>query len=445
LVIRRFFNGQRPSTITHRWGKTRSRSSLFQESPCGSTTIIAEMGSARSTLHAYTFFFIAFILPVCTRARLLQENEAVLVVSENEMQAFQHRQSIKAGYQLPLQKIDPERNSVTLPDGTIVSLDGLQPKSMYTTSAECFHDHVQVACSEPTVFAKTDENGLKVIVSKDANGNIMNILVGQENSGQSIKLEAVAPGILTYIPPEAFDEEYYNQFVLADPLLSSSIGDQIRRQFREQNKTDQEENDNDIHRRRDRRSLAESCNGEYRVIEVALASESSFCQKIGVDDVESTINSIMADVAFDFEIAGLCFTTQISYRESYCDGSIDPYVEMVSSEHFLASFALYWNTRRLHVKRDVAEMFTGTPLAPYPCPTENNPDAVCTAVGMALGVGPSCAYLDFLSYGINHVTFSGNAQARSNLVSHEIGHTIGKEDACGDILLSWCLSFFYSS
>jgi hypothetical protein len=390
------------------------------------------MKSAWSNVHAYTSFFITFLLPLCTQTRLLQENQDLaLVVADSVVQAFQQRQGIKPDFVLPLQEIGTD-NTVTLPDGTIVSLDGLEPKSLYTAGAECFQDHVRVPCSDPTVFAKTDENGLRVIVSKDAKGDIMSILVGQENSGQSIQLEAVAPGILTHIPSEAFDEEYYSQFVLVDPLLSSSLGEQIRRQFSlknlEHNTNDQEENDNDMHPWRDRR-LTDSCNDEYRVIEVALASESSFCQKIGIDNVESTINSIMADVAFDFEIAGLCFTTQISYRESYCDESSDPYAEMVSGENgqdFLSSFAQYWGTKRLHVKRDVAEMFTGTPLGPVPCPTENNPEAVCAAVGLALGVGQSCAYLDFLSYGINHVTFSENAQARSNLVSHEIGHTVGK-------------------
>jgi hypothetical protein len=86
-----------------------------------------------------------------------------------------------------------------------VLLDGVEPVSYYISSAECFQDHERVTCTEPTVFAKTDEAGVGVIVSKDANGNIMSILVSQENSGQSIKLVAVAPGILvTYIPPRGF-------------------------------------------------------------------------------------------------------------------------------------------------------------------------------------------------------------------------------------------------
>jgi hypothetical protein len=345
-------------------------------------------------------FLAVFLFSTCTQARLLQEP---VLVTEDVLQTFQASQGIKPDYALPLQEIGAD-NTVTLPDGAIVSLDGVQPVSYYTPNAKCFQDHEQVSCSEPTVFAKTDENEVRVIVAKDAGGNILNILVGQENSGQSIKLVAVAPGIVTYIPPEAFDEDFYKKFILADPL-ASSIGEQIRQQL-DHEKLEDNESGNNVHRRH----LGASCDDEYRVIEVGITSESSFCAFVsGQSNVEPIVNSIMAGVAFEYEIDGLCFMARISFRESFCDGSSDPLQKSIQQNNaamLLLAFSMYWNKNNGNVERDLAVLISGTALQEVECP--DDPNETCQVIGLAQGIGAACTGDNRQSYAINYVAFSEN-------------------------------------
>jgi hypothetical protein len=352
-------------------------------------------------------FLATFLVVTRTQARLLQDPS---LVADDVLQAFQSRQGVKPDYALPIQEIGLD-NVVVLPDGATVSLDGVEPVSYYTPNAKCFQDHRQVSCSEPTVFAKTDENGVRVIVSKDANGDILNILVGQKNSGQSTKLVAVAPGIVTYIPPEAFDVNFYNKFVLADPLVNT-IGEQIRQGLRPENleNIEHEENEsgtspNDFHRR-----LGDTCNDEYRVIEVGVASESSFCKFVnGENNVEPMINSIMAGVAFEYELDGLCFTARISFKESFCDESNDPLRNAVQENDasiLLITFGTYWNKNNGGVERDLAVLLSGTPLQEVECPDGSG--ETCRVIGMANGIGASCINANRHAYAVNYVTFSEN-------------------------------------
>ena len=78
-------------------------------------------------------------------------------------------------------------------------------------------------------------------------------------------------------------------------------------------------------------------------------------------------------------------------------------------------FQKYWNSNRGNIKRDVAELFSGTGLE-------------CSGGSCVIGcayVGTSCSSLAG-SYGVNWVTFNMNSVLQSTLVSHEIGHTLGK-------------------
>ena len=84
-------------------------------------------------------------------------------------------------------------------------------------------------------------------------------------------------------------------------------------------------------------------------------------------------------------------------------------------------FQDYWNANRRNVHRDVAELFTGVG---YECDDDG-----CT-IGCAY-VAETCETfrngdIDLSSsYGINWVTYTSNSVKRSNLVAHEIGHTVG--------------------
>jgi hypothetical protein len=206
---------------------------------------------------------------------------------------------------------------VTLPDGTVVSLSDMTPRSYFTSSAKCFENDVQTPCPPPTVSVKTDENGLKIIAANDENGEISNILIIDEASGTEVSFEAVAPGYVTYIPEDAYDDDYFNQFILADPVgYTDDMEERIRR--RVQIMEDPEEHKT--------RQLQRGDCTQLRVIETAIAVESSYCQEIGgSNDVDRTVNNIMARVAAEYEQPNLCFTAAISHFEKYCDPDTDPY------------------------------------------------------------------------------------------------------------------------
>lgn len=172
---------------------------------------------------------------------------------------------------------------------------------------------------------------------------------------------------------------------------------------------EQKEHDNgnnDIHRHR----LANSCNDEYRVIEVGVTTESSFCDFVnGESNVETTINSIMAGVAFEYEVDVLCFTARMSYRESFCDESSDPLRQAVQKHNamiLLLSFSMHWNKNKGSVERDLAVLISGTALQEIECP--DDPGKTCKLIGMARGIGTSCTDANKQSYAINYVTFTGN-------------------------------------
>ena len=87
-----------------------------------------------------------------------------------------------------------------------------------------------------------------------------------------------------------------------------------------------------------------------------------------------------------------------------------------SNDGLLDYFQEYWNTYRTDVHRDIAELFSGTGLECYD-------DGSCV-IGCAY-METSCVYQSTYSYGINYVTYTTNTVSRSNLVSHEVGHTLG--------------------
>lgn len=359
--------------------------------------------------------------------QLVPEQQQPVVVADAVLQNFRQRQGIKPDYDLQLQAIDSTgsgEGDISLPDGAVVSLDNMEPRSIFSATAQCFQDGELSACPESTVFMKMDEeNGRRTLMAKDENGDMTSIMVttpSQESSTSDhvLLFEAVAPGIVALIPQEAYNEAYYDQFILADPL-SSSLDEKLHRHLRKEgirmshDKQRQLQND-------------EPCV-EYREIEVALAIDSSFCEGVGGPDaVGPMINSIMARVAVEFEAPGLCFTAVISHLEEFCVPATDPYREAILENdvtNLITFFRDFWNENRQKVNRDVAELITGTGLE---CRENGN-----CVIGQASAVGTMCTDMDRDSYGVNYLLFSDNPFAMSNVLAHEIGHILGafKDDS----------------
>ena len=250
-------------------------------------------------------------------------------VPDHVLLKFKTNNGVKANANLPLQAINGNgigsTPSVTLPDGTIISLDddSLEPVNVYTSSANCYEDGIQklVTCPSPTVFSKI-ENGYKILVSKSSssnNGKIRSIKARKQGSSNSapVTLQAVDDDgdVVTYIPEDAIDDEFFGKYTLMskEPQEDDSSS-RIRRALRgkiEEETNQDNENQNHHH---NSRQLNGACTS-YRIIEVAVATDSSFCNTIGSSNVAAKIQSIIADVSIDYEQEGLCFKALVSHQE----------------------------------------------------------------------------------------------------------------------------------
>lgn len=333
---------------------------------------------------------------------LIEETPAANKVPAHVLDMWKGAAGVKASANLALQEIGPQNSLVFPGTGQVVSLDDLKPFKVYSNNAKCFEDDQEVSCGKrQTVFTTKDG---KALVSTNGNGKIISI----KARGQTT-LQAVVPGeVFTSITADDVDPDFESQFILKDEEASDeSLRRSLRGQVAEQLAATAT---NDRH--------LQSGN---RVVELAIATESSFCATIGAANVESKVTSIIADMAFDYEQSDLGFTVQMVHRESYCDPSSDPYKPGVDTNRsgcgdvgLLDFFQDYWNANRQSIARDSAQLFSGTGLE-------------CSSAGCVIGcayVGVTCSNPS-AAYGVNYATYTSNTVAQSNLISHELGHNLG--------------------
>ena len=252
------------------------------------------------------FVIASFISPLPAQAR---HRDAFVdkqkVPSAKQVNEFKRKAGVKEDFPLRLQGIGPD-STVFLSDGSSVSLDGLVPLSVFSSTAKCYEDDEEVECKPPKVFTKT-EYGTTVIVSKNDDGEIVSVKI-KKASGWSEHLQVVEPGYLANIPKEAMDDEFMNHFTAKHKEGKSHGHRQLR--------------GNTIEHDRDRK-LQGPCTS-FREIEMAVAVESSFCSEVGALNLDAKVQSIIADVASDYQQQGLCFTAVMTHYEKHCNPSTDP-------------------------------------------------------------------------------------------------------------------------
>lgn len=210
-------------------------------------------------------------------------------------------------------------NSVFFSDDEEVSLNDLEPVDVFSKKARCFKDGSKVPCPDPTVFAKTLPDGSKVTVSTNGAGEIEKIRKQKRNGNKEV-LQAVEPDVFTHIPPEAVDDDFFSQFTLKEAAV-----DNLRRSLKGQLR-------GTVNTKSSARNLQSACT-QYKEIELAVEVESSFCSAVGRDStgaivrslVDAKVQSIVYDVAQDYQQDGLCFTVRMSHYEPFCDPNDDPY------------------------------------------------------------------------------------------------------------------------
>jgi len=161
-------------------------------------------------------------------------------------------------------------------------------------------------------------------------------------------------------------------------------------------------------------TMQSSC-GYYRVIDVAIAFDTSFCKYAG--GFNSAINmakSIVAIASKKYKQAGLCMKVRISAADGRCNKKNDPYKKMrywysgcAGRDGYLDDFGAYWGTYMKYIPRDTAHLFTAERMdGPVGCS----------------GIGVLCKSK---SYGVNQISHFYDMNLQGNLFAHELGHNCG--------------------
>ena len=305
---------------------------------------------------------------------------------------FKRTHGIKAGYDLTLLEVGND-NQIVMPDGEIINLDDddFHQAPIFSPKAKCYDSDVEIPCPVvSSVSTKYTNNGVRIQVNRNGNGEIESISTRRKHGGGGgggghHTVQAIDTNVFVEIPDEALDPEYFNQFVMQsrDEDIDSRFRRKLRGSFdaaveakrKREGGDDAAYDDGDAATAHDddgheHRNLQVDCSvSGYREIEVAVAVESSFCADVGEANVESKVQSIMADVSAEYEMDGLCFVATVVHFEKYCNIATDPYKPGVDlnasgcSEYGLLDFFQdYWNANRGSVQRDLAELFSGTGL-----------------------------------------------------------------------------------
>ena len=375
-----------------------------------------------------------------------------------------------------------------------LDLSDLQPYTTFKSTAKCYSDDVPVPCPterDTTLFEKYDfDNNIHIQVSKNVDSAKIDTITIRKtkrrgdddeevtNFSVPTTLQAIGNGLDTvfaYVPYEALDTTYMSNFKMQSQEIPDSSetptktrGEAGGRHLRSRSsvlhqsihQNIQNVIDNDSDSDASSRNLKENKNKNpprqleecdtFREVELAVAVESSFCEKAGgggngnaEDDKDKgkarkEVDKIIAAVSKEYEMDGLCMKVSIvhyeevrivglsfglfdiafswpirptltgcishklhpcvSYPSQYCNPNNDPYKPGVktnksgcgSDNGLLDEFQNYWNNNRKDVKRDLAQLMSGTGLE-------------CSGGGCVIGcayVAASCAAPKF-SYGVN--------------------------------------------
>lgn len=339
------------------------------------------------------------------------------------IQKFKTGHFLKDADDLPMQQITTANTFEA--DGKMYSLDGLTPVNVFTTGATYMEDGAEVdSLPEPAAFLK-EEGDDTLLVTQDFNKDKMRTIDIVHTDGSTTYMEEMLEGVVATVRPESRDRESLKKFVMAHREIDEN-GDVTYED--EMGEVEADESANDWTRKLlesagettgEERNLQSGCSS-FRVIEVAIAYESSYCSAVGgASNANAAVQQIVARASTLYE-NNFCGKIEISHLEGFCNADSDPYRAGVLLNNsgcgrigLLDFFANFWRTNRASITRDSAHLFSGTGLE-------------CTGNSCVIG----CATRPSLcssssSYGVNFITFNRDSQMQANLFAHELAHNAG--------------------
>jgi hypothetical protein len=350
------------------------------------------------------------------------------------IQEFKAVHSLKEAEELPMQHITAANTFEA--DGKMYSLDGLTPVNVFTAGATYMADGEEMeSLPEPAAFLKMEGEDM-LLVTQDVKKDKMRTIDIVHTDGSTTYMEELSEGVVATVLPESRDRDTLNKFVMAHREIDEN-GDVKYEDEMEQVEAD--ESNNDWTRKLfesagvdtdEKRKLQSGCSS-FRVIEVAIAYESSYCSDMGgASNANAAVQQIVAKASTLYQ-NNFCAKIEISHLEGFCNSGSDPYRAGVllnnsgcGSTGLLDFFASFWSSNRGSISRDSAHLFSGTGLE-------------CSGNSCVIG----CATRPSLcssstSYGVNFITFNNDSQMQANLFAHELAHNAGTFSKCDSIGLN---------
>lgn len=347
------------------------------------------------------------------------------------MKHFMVGHNLKEDEDLPLQQITSSNTFEA--DGRVHSLENLVPVDVFTADATYLHNGEVSTLPEPSTFMKVEGDDTLLVTMGGPKTQMRTIDI-VHGDGSVTYMEEVSDGVVATVLPEARDKESLRKFVMAhieadddgevegdddDDTADDIDSDGFWRKLSELDSLVEDTNGNEIRR------VQSGCSA-FRIIEVAIAYESTFCSAMGGSgNADAVVQQIVSRASSLYE-RNLCAKIQISHMEGFCSTSSDPYRAGVmlndsgcNGGGLLEFFDDYWSRNRGSVRRDAAHLFSGTGL-------ECDRNGSCV-IGCARS--PSLCN-SARSYAVNYIAFSRDSQLQSNLFAHELGHNAGKFRKC---------------
>jgi len=323
---------------------------------------------------------------------------------QDELAKLKENLMLLADANLPRQKMNAAGNFKA--NGRTYSTNDLQPFNVFSWNATIMVDGkpqpLEDDCKRSRLFMSKGDLGETILVSREGgkeetDGQIKSIdVLGHD--GSEVYMQALSDGSLVSIRPEDVDSQKTKGF-----SIGGISGDE-----------DELFQDADFENRN--RKLQQGCSS-YKVVEVAIAYDSSFCSQVArgsPDTARSVVEEAIARAALLYE--EICIRVRLSHLEGYCSADQDPYRTAMATNDIgcsnrrgaLQVFQDIWQTSRSNINRDTAHLFYGT----------NFPSS-------AIGCASTPALCNSRSYGVNQMSVSSNPIIRGNLFAHELGHNMG--------------------
>jgi hypothetical protein len=347
---------------------------------------------------------------------------------------------------LPIQEYDKNINSFTI-DRVVYSLDSLEPCKITDAGLIVQENGVNmntlgraatvVTCREGYV------KGTTILVLFDEDGSVTNGLIKPDGQPEISLVATKIRNQLATVKAADYDPEFFGQFNLADPLNSTE-----RRRLRLEGGSLRGQSAK-IEVPSPERQLTHTCdndvtnkNNVYKVIEIAVHYDSSFCQAAGGNPrlAQRKVEEVLRFTSLKYQVSPICAIIKLVFVDGWCEPASDPFLRSTSggveidAESLSSNYSVFFQQKDIFdaaarvatVERDVALFFTA----------QRFQDSV---VGIAYG-GGLCDNVG--QYGAVNIFFSKNILAQAVVVAHEIGHSIGathlENENVGTVLQFFC-------